>query len=255
MRYYQEVAPGVAKDRAEIISLDEAVETPAGKFDNVLKVEETNPLEGNEKEYKFHASGIGLIQDADLKLVSYVLPKVQEEEGKVINDDQKRMEKRKAIVAKGSGEQIHQRHMQASPASRGEYTPGLDYTLEASGTASGETEQDATLAMDISVWKSNSAIVIMDVVGGTITVGQQEYEIVVGYGIYSVRHNVFRSAALAVADNGEVLALRLYGVAGTGSVELATAAGEGPVELAFDGNAHRNSVDEWVLVLDGTLQP
>jgi hypothetical protein len=109
--------------------------------------------------------------------------------------------------------------------------------------------------MDISVWKSNNVVVIMDVVGGTVTVGQQEYEIAVGYGIYSVRHNVLGSAALAVADNGEVLALRLYGVAGTGSVELATAAGGGPVELAFDGNAQRNSLDEWVLVLDGTLQP
>jgi hypothetical protein len=257
MKYYQEVAPGIAEDRAEIISLDEVVDTPAGKFDNVLQVEETNPLEGNEKEYKFHAPGIGLIQDADLKLVSYVLPGAQEENGGAMTDEQRQqMEKRKAIVAKESGEQIHQRHMQANLASRGEYSPGLDFTLEASGTAGGETEQDATLAMDISVWKSNSAVIIMDVVGGTATVGEQEYEIKIGYALFSIRHNVFRSAALAVADNGDVLALRLHGTSDTVDMELATAAGGDPVELAFSGSAqHRNSLGGWTLELDGTLQP
>jgi len=77
MKYYQEVAPGVAEDRAEVISLDDVVDTPAGKFENVLKIEETNPLESNEKEYKFHAPKVGLIQDADLKLVAYDLPEVE----------------------------------------------------------------------------------------------------------------------------------------------------------------------------------
>ncbi|HKZ61869.1 MAG TPA: CHRD domain-containing protein [Nitrososphaera sp.] len=78
LKYYQEVAPGVAEDRAEIISLNEVVDTPAGHFEDVLKVEETNLLESGEKEYKFHALGIGLIQDAQLKLVEYVLPEVEE---------------------------------------------------------------------------------------------------------------------------------------------------------------------------------
>jgi len=69
-RYFQEVAPKVAMDRAEIVSLTESIKTPAGTFTNVLKMEETTPLEPNAKEAKFYASGIGLIQDGDLKLVS-----------------------------------------------------------------------------------------------------------------------------------------------------------------------------------------
>jgi hypothetical protein len=36
MRYYQEIAPGVAMDRAEIVSLDEVCETPAGSFAHCL---------------------------------------------------------------------------------------------------------------------------------------------------------------------------------------------------------------------------
>jgi hypothetical protein len=68
-RFYQEVAPGQAMDRAEIVSLNETVETPSGKYDKVMKYEETTPLEKGAKEYKWFAPGVGLIQDADLKLV------------------------------------------------------------------------------------------------------------------------------------------------------------------------------------------
>ena len=70
-RYYQEIAPGVAMDRAEIISTSESKTTPAGTFTNCLKTEETTPLEPREKEYKFYAPGIGLIQDEDLLLTKY----------------------------------------------------------------------------------------------------------------------------------------------------------------------------------------
>jgi hypothetical protein len=70
-RYYQEVAPGVAMDRAEIISDNETFTTPAGKFNNVLKVEETTPLEPLNKEEKLYAPGIGLIKDENLLLVKY----------------------------------------------------------------------------------------------------------------------------------------------------------------------------------------
>jgi hypothetical protein len=71
MRYYQEVAPGVAMDRAEVESLTETCNTPAGIFRNCLKIKETSAIEPWAKEYKYHAPGIGLIQDEDLKLVRY----------------------------------------------------------------------------------------------------------------------------------------------------------------------------------------
>jgi hypothetical protein len=68
-RYYQEIAPGDAMDRGEVISMTEALTAPAGKFTNVLKIEETTPLEPGTKEYKYFARGVGLLQDGDLKLV------------------------------------------------------------------------------------------------------------------------------------------------------------------------------------------
>ena len=71
-RYHQEVAPGEAMDRAEIISLTETQETEVGTFEYCLKVEETTPIEPDALEYKIHAPGIGLVQDGDLILAEVV---------------------------------------------------------------------------------------------------------------------------------------------------------------------------------------
>ncbi len=70
-KYYQEIAPGVAMDRAEVISLDDTFETPAGSFSNCLKTQEGTALNALEKEFKTYAPGIGLIQDQSLLLTEY----------------------------------------------------------------------------------------------------------------------------------------------------------------------------------------
>ena len=70
-RFYNEIAPGVAMDRVEIISLKDTLQTPTGTFFNCLKTEETTPLEPKVKEYKLFTPGIGLIKDGDLLLTKY----------------------------------------------------------------------------------------------------------------------------------------------------------------------------------------
>src|SRR3990172_2409492 len=71
MKYYQELAPGVAMDRAEIVSLDETCKTPAGTFPRCLKVKETSAIDLTAREHKYYAPAIGLIQDESLRLVKY----------------------------------------------------------------------------------------------------------------------------------------------------------------------------------------
>jgi len=70
-RYYQEVAHGIAMDRAEVVSVSERVTTPADTFEKCLKTEETTPLERGAREFKLYAPGVGLIRDGPLDLVSY----------------------------------------------------------------------------------------------------------------------------------------------------------------------------------------
>jgi hypothetical protein len=71
MRYYQEVAPGIAMDRAEVVRLDETLDTPAGMFTDCLKTQEGTALNLLEQEFKTYAPGIGLIQDENLLLTEY----------------------------------------------------------------------------------------------------------------------------------------------------------------------------------------
>jgi hypothetical protein len=73
-RYFQEIAPDVAMDRAVIVKMDATVETPAGTFEDCLVTAETTPLEPNAKDFKVYAPGVGLIIDADAELVEVVSP-------------------------------------------------------------------------------------------------------------------------------------------------------------------------------------
>ncbi|MGH2759573.1 MAG: hypothetical protein ACRDKJ_08415 [Actinomycetota bacterium] len=59
MKYRQEYYEGEAEDRGEIVSLDEQVEVPFGKFSDVLKTKDTNPLEPDLVEYKYYAREVG----------------------------------------------------------------------------------------------------------------------------------------------------------------------------------------------------
>lgn len=63
-RFYQEQAPGVATDRAEIASTSETVTTPAGTFRDCVKTNESSSLESGTA-HKWYAPGVGLIKDGD----------------------------------------------------------------------------------------------------------------------------------------------------------------------------------------------
>ncbi len=71
MKYYQEIAEGVAMDRAEVIKLDEAIDTPASSFSNCLLTKESTAINPFEREFKTYAPGIGLVQDEKLLLTKH----------------------------------------------------------------------------------------------------------------------------------------------------------------------------------------
>lgn len=68
LRYAQELAPGVALDRAEITSVTATLDTPAGRLTDCVLIRETNPLEPGLAETKTYAPGLGLVQDQQLRL-------------------------------------------------------------------------------------------------------------------------------------------------------------------------------------------
>ncbi len=75
MRYYQELAPGVAMDRAEVISVSTTFTTPGGEFKSCLKTRESSKIKPflffGPKDDKIYAPGIGLLKDGKVKLTSH----------------------------------------------------------------------------------------------------------------------------------------------------------------------------------------
>jgi hypothetical protein len=71
LRYYMEIHPGVAMDRAEIFETNATVDTPAGTFRRSLVVTESSPLEAGDESYKRYAPKIGMIFDDGLELYKH----------------------------------------------------------------------------------------------------------------------------------------------------------------------------------------
>ncbi len=73
-RYYQEIAPGVALDRAEHVAMGIEIETPAGNFENCVEILEDTPLEKKSASTKFYCPGVGLVIDDELALEEVFSP-------------------------------------------------------------------------------------------------------------------------------------------------------------------------------------
>jgi hypothetical protein len=69
-RYYQEIADGIALDRAEHVEDGLSYETEAGEFDDCVRIIETSPLEPGHQSEKIYCRGVGLVADNDAELVA-----------------------------------------------------------------------------------------------------------------------------------------------------------------------------------------
>jgi hypothetical protein len=61
MTYRQEYYEGEAEDASQVLSLEEKVEVPHGRFDGVLMTKDFTPLQPEILEHKFYARGVGLV--------------------------------------------------------------------------------------------------------------------------------------------------------------------------------------------------
>lgn len=66
-RYQQELLPGVAEDKAQVIGYEDSFCVPYGCFDNVLVTKEWSPLDRGVVENKYYAEGIGFISAVMVK--------------------------------------------------------------------------------------------------------------------------------------------------------------------------------------------
>jgi hypothetical protein len=67
--YFNEVAPGLAEDQAEVIDFGEEVDVPAGIFNDTVTIEECNPLEEFERDIKVFERNLGIVIDGPAELI------------------------------------------------------------------------------------------------------------------------------------------------------------------------------------------
>jgi hypothetical protein len=79
-RYFQELAPGVALDRAEHARMKLTIRTPAGTFRDCVEVLETTPLEPGATSVKRYCPEIGLVVDDTVKLVDFSVAGADDED-------------------------------------------------------------------------------------------------------------------------------------------------------------------------------
>ena len=67
--YANEFAPGVAEDQAEVFAFGEQIDVPWGIFDDTITIEECNPLEDAEKDFKVFVRNLGIGIDGPAELI------------------------------------------------------------------------------------------------------------------------------------------------------------------------------------------
>lgn len=70
-RYFQEQAPGIALDRAEHAEMGMTVTTPAGTFENCVRIVESSVLDAGATGEKIFCPDVGFIKEGPLELVSF----------------------------------------------------------------------------------------------------------------------------------------------------------------------------------------
>lgn len=109
-RYFQELAPGVALDFAEIASVSDAVTLPTGSYTNVLRVTEGSAIETTSVGEKLYLRGVGLAKDEELELVEIVAADCQPDATTLcLNDGRFRVEAEweNFVGQEGAGHVVH----------------------------------------------------------------------------------------------------------------------------------------------------
>jgi hypothetical protein len=68
-RFYQEQAPGVGMDRAEVVAVGETVSTPARTFKDCVHFKETSAMEKGMADHKWYAPSVGMVKEGEFVLV------------------------------------------------------------------------------------------------------------------------------------------------------------------------------------------
>jgi hypothetical protein len=177
--------------------------------------------------------------------------------------DEKRME-----YASETAKERHDEHMAMHSPTVGPYGANMNYTLTADGTATSvsdnSTSTKASVSLELSVWKSTKGLVSMDIMNGTITIGNETIPVHNGHAYYLVHNHQFRVLGFIVdtssgsSGNGttsmnlKVLKLVAGGDKSEGSILPASSSGA-PLKITIL-DPQSKLASEWFLKMNGEVK-
>ncbi len=175
------------------------------------------------------------------------------DEGKESHDKGSDAEKERKMQAEKEAEEHHGEHLARNAPIVGPYTANLNYTLTASGIATSISDtsmsKDVTVSLNLAVWKSIKGLVSMDVMGGTIKIGNNESDISSGNAIYLIHAHNLLIFAHTSEDNGKIIKLKA-----TAPEDLVLPAEKSDHALELDVHSPQSKIaSEWFLKMQGEI--
>jgi predicted secreted protein len=152
---------------------------------------------------------------------------------------------------------MHAMHMGLGGQTTEQYPQNMKYTLTANGTATsfnGNSTEDANLIIQFASWKSNNRVVSMDVLNGTIKIGDREETVRAGHAYYLVSMQMLRIYGLVPYEEQDspsyVKMLRVNSIPSSAQGELPTKDSPDAV-YTFESSANSRLNAEYRLNMTG----
>jgi inhibitor of cysteine peptidase len=157
-----------------------------------------------------------------------------------------------------SGVGLYMQHLRSGAPTIEQYPSNVKYILSANGTATSLDNNDTenvSVRIEFATWKSNNRIVSMDILNGTITIGDREETVQAGHAYYLPFIQMLRIYGLVQyeAQDGQtyVKMLRINSIPSSVQGELPTEDSDQP--FTFDSSANSRLDAEYRLNITGQV--
>jgi hypothetical protein len=169
------------------------------------------------------------------------------------NPSQERRQDRLHTYLNATAEEKHLRHLELGQPETEPYLANTNYSLTAEGTATlitnSTTEQDTSISIDLATWSSTSLLVRMDVMGGTVSLDDEDVEIHSGQAWYFINSKALRVSGYSEADDG---AVRTFIIWATSSDALPAEQSDPAMQIqTVEVRSHFDRL--WLLDMDGEV--
>ena len=183
-----------------------------------------------------------------------------------------KVEEKRMKYASKTAEERHQEHLTMHSSVAGPYSTNMNYTLIANGNATSvsdnSTSTTSSVSLELSIWKSTKGLVSMDIMNGTITIGNNTSPIQNGHAYYLIHNHQIRVLGFitdtnTISGNGiqgnetasmglKVLKLHTVSDKNEGNV-LPTSSSNQPLKISIV-SPQSKMASEWFLKMDGEVK-